>query len=114
MRRYGGSSLIELNMISVNPRNPRHPRSIFQYTDMKTALVGGLVLRLLSLPIRRRRVDSSPALEGLPDPYMNDAMRTSKSGVCFRNEGWRIDEVPVIDADRTDGRVKTQPEPNGV
>jgi len=40
--------------ISVNPPYPRHPRSIYPYTDMKTALVGGLILR--------RRVDSSSAL----------------------------------------------------
>src|SRR5262245_30057061 len=45
---------------------------------------------------------------------MNGAMRTSQSGATLRNEGRRVEQVPVIDADRADGRVKTQPEPDGV
>jgi len=48
-------------------------------------------------------------LERLSKPYMNDAMRTSQSGVSLRNVGWRIEQVPVIDADRADRCVKTQP-----
>src|SRR5262245_5111013 len=81
---------------------------------MKTALVGGLILRLASLPIRRRRGDSNLALERLSKPYVNDAMWRSQSGVPLRDKGWRIEQVPVIDAYRTDRRVNTQPQPDGV
>src|SRR5215831_5784373 len=54
------------------------------------------------------------ALERLSKPYVNDAMRRPQSGVPLRDEGWRIEQVPVIDADRADGGVNTQPQPDGV
>ncbi len=81
---------------------------------MKTALVGGLILRLASLPIRRRRVDSSSPLERLSKPYVNDAGLGAQRGAPLRDKGWRIEQVTVIDADRADGRVNTQPQPDGV
>src|SRR5262245_16924597 len=54
------------------------------------------------------------ALERLSKPYVNDAMRRSQSGVSLRDKGWWIEQVPVIDADRADGRVNAQPQPDGV
>src|SRR5262252_4721993 len=74
----------------------------------------GSICPKTTLPIRRRRVDSSSPLERLSKPYVNDAMRRPQSGVPLRDKGWRIEQVPVIDADRTDGRVNTQPQPDGV
>ncbi len=50
----------------------------------------------------------------LSKPYVNDAMRRSQNGVPLRDKGWRIEQVPVINAYRADGRVKTQPQPYGV
>ena len=60
------------------------------------------------------RVDCNQALERLSKPYVNDAMRRSQSGPRLSYKGWRIEQVPVIDADRADGRVDTQPQPDGV
>src|SRR5262245_48236001 len=67
-----------------------------------------------SLPIWRRRVDSNLALERLSKPYVNDPMRRPQSGAPLRDEGWRIEQVSVIDPDRTDWRVNTQPQSDGV
>jgi hypothetical protein len=44
-------TLIFFDFISDDPPYPRHPRSIDRYTELKTALVGELVLRQPSLPI---------------------------------------------------------------
>src|SRR5262245_55232297 len=50
----------------------------------------------------------------LSKPYMNDAMWRPQSSASLRDKGWRIEQVSIIDSYRTDGRVKTQPKPDGV
>jgi len=73
-----------------------------------------LLTAITSSPIRRLRADSNSALERLSKPYVNDSMRRSQSGAPLSDKGRRIEQVTVIDADRADGGVNAQPQPDSV